>query len=180
MNRRAQAAMDIEAALMHEREHFLRTFDRVPTDRRGQRPASGGWSAVEVAEHVSRVERAVVKMLGAGAAMRQGTSAEELASAQLTEEKIHVVRARSEKVQAAERAHPTGGFDGDSVLSELARSRAALLEAFRMTDPAVLDRVTYPHPYIGPLTLRAWVELVAHHDARHAQQVQDLVPQTGG
>jgi len=180
MNRREQSVMDIEAALVHEREHFLRTFDRVPTNRRGHKPAGGGWSAVDVAEHVSRVERAVVKMLGAGATTRQGSSAEELASAQLTEEKIQVVRVRTEKVHAPERAHPTGGFDGESVLSELARSRAALLEAFRMSDPAVLDRVTYPHPYIGPLTLRAWVELVAHHDARHAQQVQDLVPQTGG
>jgi hypothetical protein len=176
MNRREQSVMDIEASLVHEREYFLRTFDRVPTDRRSARPASGGWSAVEVAEHVSRVERGVVKMLTAGATMRQLTSVEELESAQLTEQKIHTVRVRAEKVQAPERAHPTGGFDADSVVSELAQSRAALLEAFRAADPAVLDRVTYPHPFIGPLTLRAWVELVAHHDARHAQQVQDLVP----
>jgi hypothetical protein len=174
MNRREQSVMDIEAALVHEREHFLRTFDHVPTDRRGMRPATGGWSAVEVAEHVSRVERGVVKMLTAGATMRQITSADELAGAQLTEKKIQVVRVRTERVEAPERAHPTGVFDADSVISELARSRAELLEAFRLADPDVLDRVTYPHPFIGPLTLRAWVELVAHHDARHAQQMAEL------
>jgi hypothetical protein len=174
MNRREQSVMDIEATLLHEREHFLRMFERVPTDHRGVRPADGGWSAVEVAEHVSRVERGVVKMLTAGATMRQLTSAEELASAELTETKIAVVRTRTEKVQAPERAHPTGAFDADGVMAELARSRAALLETFRMTDPEVLDRVAYPHPFIGPLTLRAWVELVAHHDARHAQQLAEL------
>jgi hypothetical protein len=174
MNRREQSVMDIEASLVHEREYFLRAFDRVPTDRRGLRPANGGWSAVEVAEHVSRVERGVVKMLTAGATMRQITSADELAAAQLTEKKIEVVRVRTEKVQAPERAHPTGKFDADSVIAELAQSRAALLEAFRAAEPDVLDRVTYPHPFIGPLTLRAWVELVAHHDARHAQQVAEL------
>ncbi len=174
MKRREQSVMDIEAALVHEREHFLRTFEQVPAERRAIRPAHGGWSAVEVAEHVSRVERGVVRMLTSGATMPQSTSAATLAEAQLTEAKIDTVRVRTEKVQAPERAHPKGGFDTPGVLAELAQSRAALLDAFRAAEPAVLDRVTYPHPFIGPLTLRAWVELVAHHDARHTQQLAEL------
>jgi hypothetical protein len=52
-------------------------------------------------------------------------------------------------------------------------TRAALLEAFTAADPLVLDGIVFPHPFIGPLTLRSWMELIAHHDARHAEQMAE-------
>jgi hypothetical protein len=32
-------------------------------------------------------------------------------------------------------------------------------------------------PLIGPITVRGWVELVAHHDARHALQIAEIAAQ---
>jgi hypothetical protein len=69
---------------------------------------------------------------------------------------------------------PAAGLTPDDALAQLHASRAAVLEAFTAADPAVLDGIIVPHPFIGPLTLRAWVELVAHHDARHAEQISEL------
>ena len=84
------------------------------------------------------------------------------------------MRERTTKVEAPERVRPAAGLTPDDALAQLHASRAAVLEAFTAADPAVLDGVIVPHPFIGPLTLRAWMELIAHHDARHADQMTAL------
>jgi len=111
-------------------------------------------------------------MIAKGAEMPRTATVDELQAAVLTERTIGWVRERSTKVEAPERVRPTGTLDADAALAQLQASRAALLEAFATADNAVLDGVTFPHPFIGPLTLRSWVELTAHHDARHAAQMR--------
>ena len=164
----------IEDLIAHERAQFIAQYQAVPAGRRTERPASGGWSAAEVVEHVTRVETGVVVMITKGASLPRTATEAELADAQITERKARIVRDRSVKVEAPARVHPQNTVDAEAVLAQLVQSREALLTAFRAADAAVLDGVTYPHPFIGPLTLRAWVELIAHHDARHAQQIAEL------
>lgn len=162
------------ALLDFERHGFMAQFDRVPPTRSAESPSEGVWSALQVAEHVARVEGGVARMIAKGPEMPR-TDAADLAAALLTAQKIEWVRVRSTKVNAPERVHPTGQLTVDAVREQLAASRAAMLDAFHVADDAVLDSVTFPHPFIGPLTLRAWVELVAHHDARHADQMTEIV-----
>lgn len=170
----------LEALLGVERAALLARFHAVPAAARIVAPAGGGWSAAEVVQHVARVEAGVVKMLGAGSTMARTATAEELTAAQWSERKAHIVRDRTVKVQAPERTHPRDAVDADAVVAQVTQSREALLAAFRAADAAVLDGVTFPHPFIGELTLRAWVELVAHHEPRHAEQLAELAPHTGG
>ena len=42
-----------------------------------------------------------------------------------------------------------------------------------------LDAQTYVHQTLGRLTLRAWTELVAHHEARHAEQIREAAEALG-
>lgn len=170
---------DIERELARERAAFMAAFERVPLAQREIAPAHGGWSAVQVAEHVMRVEAGVAKMIGAAATMPRTATAEELAAAQLTAEKSGWVRDRRTKVNAPERVHPQAALTAASVMEQLRRSREALLAAYHSADDAVLDGVAMPHPFLGPLTMRAWVALIADHDARHAEQLQELAPQSG-
>lgn len=163
------------ALLDHERANLIVQFERVPPARRAERPVKGAWSATEIAEHVARVEADVAKMIVKGGEMPRTATTEELAAALMTPRRIAAVRDRSTKVEAPQRAHPTGTLSADAVLEQLRASRVAMLGAFRGADAAVLDGITFPHPFLGPLTLRAWVELVAHHDARHAQQMAEVV-----
>lgn len=164
----------IEALLAAERDHFVEQYGRVPEARRAERPPSGGWSAAEVVEHVAKVEGGVAFMITKGATMPRTATEAELSDAQITERKARIVRDRSVKVEAPTRVHPQSTIDAASVLAQLAQSRAAMLAAFRSAEDGVLDGITFPHPFIGPLTLRAWVELIAHHDNRHAQQIAEL------
>ncbi|MCX5762461.1 MAG: DinB family protein [Gemmatimonadetes bacterium] len=162
------------ALLDHERANLFAQFERVPPARRAERPGEGAWSAAEIAEHVARVEMGVAKSIVKGGEMPRTATAEELDAAQMTPRKIAAVRDRSTKVEAPERVRPTGTPSADAVPEQLRATRVAMLGAFRGADAAVLDGITFPHPFLGPLTLRAWVVLVAHHDARHAAQMADV------
>jgi hypothetical protein len=165
---------EIEELLARERANLMAQYARIPAERRADAPAAGGWSAVQVVEHVARVEAGVAKMLQKGATMPLTATAEEMDAAQITPRTIAIVRDRSTKAQAPERTLPTGSVSPESAISALLQSREALLAGFYETADPVLDGITFVHPFVGPLTLRAWVELVAHHDARHAAQLAEL------
>lgn len=161
--------------LLHEREHLLAHFARIPEPQRAKSSVEGAWSAVHILEHCARVEGNVARLITKGAELPRTATPEELLAARLTEQKIGWVRNRATKVEAPERVHPTGTLDAAAAVAQLQASRDAVLDAFAAAEPAVLDGVIFPHPFIGPLTLRAWVELIAHHDARHAEQIGELL-----
>ncbi len=162
------------ALLTVERDQLLAQFAAIPVDQRTRPDGAGGWSAAQIIEHVARVEGNVARMIAKGAEMPRTATPEELQAAVFTEQKIGRVRDRGTKVEAPERVRPSATLDADAALAQLHASRAAILEAFTAAESAVLDGIIVPHPFIGPLTLRAWVELVAHHDARHAEQMSEL------
>lgn len=162
------------ALLDGERAHFLAQVARVPAARHAERPAPDRWSVAEIVEHVSRIDIGVTKLLALRSAEPLTSTPEQLAAAELTPEKVARVRSRAERLEAPDRVRPTGRLAPEAALEQLAGARAALRAAYAAADPAVLDGATHPHPLIGPLTLRGWFALVAHHDARHAQQIAEL------
>lgn len=162
------------ALLKVEREQLLAQFAAIPVEQRARSDGAGGWSAAQIVEHVARVEGNVARMIAKGAERPLTTTSDEQQAGLLTATRIRWVRDRTTKVEAPERVRPSEGLSPDEALAQLHASRAAILEAFTAADPAVLDGLIVPHPFIGPLTLRAWVELVAHHDARHAEQLSEL------
>ena len=168
------AAEPVTDLLARERDNLLATFTRVPEAHRAVRPSAGAWSALEILEHCARVEGGVAKLLAMRADQPLTATAEEASAGTLTEGKVRAVRTRAEKLAAPERVQPTGTLSVDAVMQQAAASRAALLGAYAATPDAVLDGAVHPHPFIGPLTLRAWVQLIAHHDARHAEQMGEV------
>jgi len=163
------------ALLQVERDQLLAQFAAIPVDQRARPDGAGGWSAAQIVEHVARVEGNVARMIAKGAELPQTATSEERQAGLLTDTRIRWVRERTTKVEAPERVRPAVGLPPDDALARLHASRAAVLEAFTAADPAVLDGVIVPHPCIGPLTLRAWMELIAHHDARHGEQMMALL-----
>jgi DinB family protein len=157
-----------------ERAALLAIVDRVPSARRTERPAPGRWSVAEILEHISRVDRSVVKMIAVGAAKPLTATPADLARAQFTPKRANAVRERATRVQAPEPVHPIGGQSIESALEQLASARGSLKAAYLAASPTVLDGAVQPHPFLGPMTLRGWVEFTAHHDARHARQIAEI------
>ena len=180
MSSTVQAEDPIPALLERERERFLAQLARIPADRLAERPSAEEWCAAEVVEHVARVDIAVTKVLAFIRTQTLESSAEELAAARLSPARADRVRGRGariddrERVDAPDRVRPTGRLSPDEALAQLAAARAALLAGYRDADASLLDGTLHPHPVIGPLTLRGWFELAAHHDARHAKQLAAL------
>ena len=176
----SQSSDALLTLLERERSEFLNAFSRVPAAHQGQRPSPDVWSAVEVLDHVTRVERGVVRILGAAhtGELPLGT-AEKALNAPLPPVMVEQVRDRTNRREAPERVRPTGVVAAEAALEALSQSRAALLAAYQTATPEALDGSSFPHPFFGPLTPRAWVELTAHHDARHAGQLAELAEKSG-
>ncbi len=162
-----------------ERAHFLAQVARVPAARQAVRAAPDRWSVAEIVEHVARIDVGVARILAMHAAQPRPATPEVLAGAQLTPAKVARVRDRAERIEAPDRVRPTGELTPEAALAQLADARAALQAVYRSADPAVLDGAVHEHPVIGALTLRSWLQLAAHHDARHAQQVAELADALG-
>jgi hypothetical protein len=69
---------------------------------------------------------------------------------------------------------PSGTLTCEAAIAALAESRAALLDAARAADPVALEQRTYHHAVLGRITLIDWLAFVAHHEARHAAQIDEV------
>lgn len=165
------------ALLAAERGALLDMAARVPEALRSERLVPDAWSVIEVLEHVARVDRGVGRMIGAASAGQfpaGGIADAASIDAPLSADMANRIRDRTLRLEAPDRVRPAGAMTGDAAIAMLAESRDGLIAAYREASPSTLDGVTWPHPYFGPMSLRAWVELSAHHDARHASQLQEL------
>ena len=170
----------IRERLDAERRALLARIEGVPAERLATRPAPDRWSVAEVLEHLARIETGVTKLLAMkGLAPPPADAPAPGPRAILTPEIGARVRDRSWRIEAPERVRPVGGIEPAEALRQLTAARERLLAAYATANPEALDRMTHPHPVIGPLTLRSWVALTADHEARHAAQVAEIVEQVG-
>jgi hypothetical protein len=169
------APPDAALALLDTEHAALRgQLDRVPAARRADRPAPARWSSAEVAEHVARVESSVAKLFAKRAAAPVFATPAEIAAAALTPPRVAGLRNRAVRIEAPEWVVPTGSLSADAALDQLTAAHAALRAAYEATPATVLDGCVHVHPILGPLTLRDWMATMAHHEARHAEQVAEL------
>jgi hypothetical protein len=159
-----------------DREHsaFLAQFERVPQAKREVRLSADRWSAAEIVEHLARMERGIGKLILVKSTEPQLVPATDLPTTRLSDSTIAMVRNRASPIDAPERVRPTGSVSSQDALAQLTEARAALKQAYASADPSVLDGAVHDHPVLGPLTVRSWVELTGHHEARHAQQMAEL------
>jgi hypothetical protein len=156
-----------------ERAALLACVGRVPEELQTKKPAPDCWSVTEVLEHLARVERGVAKLLALRGQETPDAGAD-LAGAQLDAARVARLRNRVERIKAPERIQPQGALTAEEVLRALDESRSALRAALLAASPAALDGATHAHPLLGALTLRSWACFIAHHEARHAQQISEI------
>jgi hypothetical protein len=171
-----RSTTEILALLETERAALRAIIDRTPAPLRARRPAPERWSIVEVLEHLTRVETGVARLLTVRGRAAPAAQPAEVApaDAQLDAARIARLRDRNERIEAPERIRPAGTSEPAEALRALAAARAELVAALVAADPAALDGVVHTHAELGPLTLRGWAEFVAHHEARHADQVREI------
>lgn len=128
------------------------------------KPANGGWSPAEVAEHILLLESAVALQLG-NDPQPMGRKGDEKI------EQFKSVLQSDFKVNAPEAFHPKGGHTKDYLINALQENRNRLTE---LIDTIALDKypANFRHPMLGGLSNYEWLYLVVYHAERHIKQMQ--------
>lgn len=176
----------ILAALVHElameRALLLDAAHRVPVIARNVRPAAGRWSAAEVLGHLAKVENSSGKLFSvharqlreSGAALESTLDARPIIDG-FTRFPLHT---RTRLVEAPDIVLPDEGMHFDDALLALDASRARLLDAITKADGLALGSASAAHPRLGPLTMYEWLLMIARHEARHAEQLDEIAAAT--
>jgi hypothetical protein len=150
--------------------------DAIPEPFQRQRPAPDRWSAAEVIEHLTLVERIfggrIVKAIEGARSSGLGTEAQPRAA--LPDAVEQRMGDRVNKRQAPDPAQPTGTLDVAAAWAALESNQATLRAALETCDGLALSQVTLDHPFFGTMTVYQWVELMAAHEGRHTEQVREI------
>lgn len=160
-------------------ETRARLFERVATlteEQENSKSGADGWSVKEIIEHLSLVEKQIVRL--STLMLMKAESASEKASPDgrigpISLDRI-AERASREKYQAPETARPTGASVSDS-LAVMRASRETLHGLRQRFEATNLSSVSYPHPVFGPLNLYEWFVMIGVHEERHLNQIDAIL-----
>lgn|GEM_PF-1938260 len=166
------------AALDVERTAFLRALDALTPAQRAAHPADGAWSADDVAEHLMRTERGMVRgierQVAAADARRDVGEPSEEALVRLLTRLTEDDTLRYPMPESAAPYIAPSGLDPADVRAEwdaLAAHIHHLADAFPPELAAVgLTR----HPLIGGMTAAGTIRFVAAHIVHHRRQLDRI------
>ena len=160
------------ALLDSDRRGLLASVERLSEADRERRPADDRWSASEILEHLASVEQSVAKLIAIRG--REPVPPDQAPPVAMAAERMAQIRVRDRRIDVPDALRPKGTMTAAAAIEALTVSRAALLDAARAADPVALEHRTYQHRELGRLTLRDWLAFVAHHEARHAAQIDEI------
>ena len=166
---------DVLTRLDNARATLRGAIDAVPAAMQRQRPAADRWSAAEVLEHLTLVEKIFGgRIVTALETARTGLSPEAQPRAPLPDAVEQRMGDRVNKRQAPEPARPTGTVDIATGWATLEGNHSHLRAALAGCDGLALSQVTLDHPFFGTMNVYQWVELMAAHEGRHTEQIREI------
>ena len=169
-------ALDVFSRLDTARAALAAAVERVPPALRQKRPGPERWSAAEVIEHISIVERIFGgRVTDAITTARSGGLAAEAGDRAPLPDAIETRMAdRVNKRTAVEAAQPTGSLDAAAAWAALEAGHERLRQTVAGAEGLALGKVTIAHPFFGEMSVYQFVELMAAHEMRHAEQITEI------
>ncbi len=167
--------------LEQNRTALRAAVDSIPVLHREQRPGADRWSVAEVLEHLAIVERRIAGRLADALTAARASTAPPAAAPPQTAATIDAAQVarladRSQRFKTSEASEPRGGLSADAAWAALEEVRADVARLVRESDAYALEHPIAPHPRFGPWTFRQWVVFAGGHDARHADQIREMLP----
>ena len=81
---------------------------------------------------------------------------------------------------ASEAATPTGTLDAAAAWAAVEGGHQRLRDLLAGASGLALSQVVVEHPFFGKMTPYQFVELIAAHEARHTQQIEEIARAFGG
>lgn len=136
---------------------------------------NGHWSVAEHADHLRRSEGLFARMLGriiekgrSRGGVRTGTPPDFEAK----HEVLHVFDDGMSAIPAFPGTEPFPGLERVDLMEGLAQSRVELQGVIDAALSNDLSGITFPHPYLGHLTMYDWLVFVAVHERAHVAQMR--------
>lgn len=141
------------------------------------KPASGGWSIAECAEHIVLTEdllRGMVEKLLAGEVKPSA-----IADTKAQDEKVlKMITDRSGKAKAPEQLRPTGQFGTPQVAVEKYEATRMKTMDLAKTRGDLRDHAS-PHPMLKELDAYQWMLYTSGHSLRHTAQIEEVKTDAG-
>jgi hypothetical protein len=164
---------DVDPILSHlKAAHaaFLAACENIPAAQWTRPPAKGGWSAGEVVAHLTMVETRVLQ----GMKEALGKTPAPVPIWKRLHLPVSLTAFRVIKVKTPIPLDPALLKTREKMLEDytgLRNHALALLVASHQKDLSVYR---FPHPFMGSLHLYDWFRMLAYHQTRHKQQIQEI------
>jgi uncharacterized damage-inducible protein DinB len=151
-------------------------IESVPPERRPLVPASGGWSANGVLEHLVMAESRIAGLLSKkiADARAAGVGNETETAPIFASLGTETLLDRSVKIEAPEAIQPKEVRDFETVWAALEEARVRFKQVLRDADGFAFREITHPHPVFGPIDGYKWIAFLGSHEARHAAQIREI------
>jgi hypothetical protein len=170
---RDRAVSELEAS----REAFRGAVDSLPDEAWSRRASAGGWTVLEVVEHVAVVEHGTMRLLTER--LPAGEPAPARTADEIAAHDARIARQvldRSVRIEAPERIRPRARWGtAAEALAAFVASREQLVELVRALDERELRAHVVPHPIFGAIDGVQWIRAAAGHTMRHVAQIAEIL-----
>ncbi|MBI5281851.1 MAG: DinB family protein [Candidatus Solibacter usitatus] len=161
------------------RKLFLDTIAGLSEGQLKWKPAGGGWSVLEVAEHIAATEQMIPQLVQKAL---EGPAAPEKKKSNPRETDAMLVKmlpVRDKKFQAPESIRPVGKYKSINELAEAFKAARDKNIAYVRETGDDLRGHFAPHPAFGDLDGLQWYVLIGGHTERHVNQIKEVMGEAG-
>jgi len=157
----------ISNALNAATKHLITAINSFTSNSFNAKPANGGWSPAEVAEHILLLECTISDKISGEAVEMNRKGYEKI-------EQFKSVLQSDFKINAPEAFYPKGNYTQAHLIAALQQNRNKLLQQIHTIQ---LDKYpeNFRHPMLGGLSNYEWLYLVVYHAERHIKQMKAAV-----
>ena len=165
--------------LISARAHLDAAVEAVPAARRDRRPADDRWSVANVVQHLAITERRIAALIERRTAEARagGVGPDPETTSILWTLDVHSLLDRRTRIETPAPVAVTDAVPAGEAARLFEAAHDRMKTAFARADGVALDRLSHPHPVLGPINLYQWGIFAAAHEMRHAAQIREIQSQ---
>jgi uncharacterized damage-inducible protein DinB len=163
---------ELVSYLEQSRTSLLASVEGRTAEELARRPGPDAWSALEILDHLSLVERGIAARLASLVEQARQLGPDHATDSVLRSLDAFSITTATRRFQAPPRLHPRDDLTLAETVAALRTTRARLLEAVEALDGLAIAGIRFPHPMLGEFNLYQWILFVGQHEERHTKQIR--------
>lgn len=165
---------DVYSANAAIRRKFKEAISQLTDEQISAKPDPERWSIREVVEHVAIVSEGMSKICAK--LLSKATERPADGSLQISPEFFAKLESiREEKMKAPDMVLPIHSLSVAASLERLDSGEALFTELRPKFETVDCSETRFPHPLLGNMSAQEWLVLSGAHEARHLNQIRNLI-----